>query len=333
MNTFYHGMTRAVILAIATTVLVLGALAGEPQEKKAEKAKGPAWLGVMVADVTKSLATDENLKTETGALVRDVVRESPAEAAGVKEGDVIVAFAGKEIQDASDLTRAVQKNAPGAKASITVLRDGTKKELSVTLGTPKADERFAVGVPLPPKAPLPQKNVFRFFVGQGTLGLEVMTLNEQLGSYFGAPDGEGVLVTSVEKDSPADKAGFKAGDVIIRVGRKTIEEVEEIHRALRKVKVGDKVEVEVVRKGDRKTLSVTKEESPEPNSERFFRYYRHTPRSGSDGDGTFDIAVPEPDLQEMHIQIERINKEMQHRLQEMPQIIKKTVRIHSGDEV
>lgn len=332
MNTFYRRIVRAVILAAATGAVVISAYAGEPQDKKAEKAKGPAWLGVMVADVTKSLAKEEDLKTESGAYVKEVVKESPAESAGLKEGDVITAFAGKDIEDASDLTRAVQKNVPGTKTTVTVLRDGSKKELSVTLGAPKLSERFAVTTPMPPAAPMPQRQMFRVFTNRGTLGMQVMTLNEQLGAYFGAPDQEGVLVTSVEKDSPAEKAGFKAGDVIIRVGKKSIDEVDEIHRAMRKAKEGDKVDVEVLRKGDRKVLTITKEAGREEDADHLFRFYRGFPH-GSDGDNSFEISTPGPDMQEMRIRIEKMNKDLQQQMQEMPKVIKKSIRIDVGDEV
>jgi serine protease Do len=93
-------------------------------------------------------------------------------------------------------------------------------------------------------------------MGGATLGITARSLNEQLGEYFGAPNNEGVLVEEVEKDKSGDKAGLKAGDVIVRVGKKTVTEVGDISKEIRKLEEGDKVEVEVLRKGTKKTLTV-----------------------------------------------------------------------------
>jgi predicted metalloprotease with PDZ domain len=164
------------------------------------------------------------------------------------------------------------------------------------------------------------------------MGMEVRTLNEQLAAYFGAPNEEGVLVESVEEGSPAEKAGFKAGDVIIRVGKKTIDEVDEVHRTLRKYKEGDKVEFEVIRKGDRKILTYTKEAAPEPGEDHLFRVQPHFQRY-FDGRKVLEHSTPGPDLKELDLEIERLNGDLRERLEEMPKVIKKTIRINAGSGV
>lgn len=329
MKNLYDVICRVSALTLAALVLVSVAGAGEPQEKKADKPKTPGWLGVMIQDITKSQARQENLKSESGAYVNEVVDESPAESAGLKEGDVIIAFAGKEVSDAAALTQAVQNTSPGTKTSVTVLRDGEKKDIPLTVGKTRAPQGFAFNVPT---APMPPKQMVRVFLGEATMGMEVRTLNEQLAAYFGAPNEEGVLVESVEEGSPAEKAGFKAGDVIIRVGKKTIDEVDEIHRALRKHKAGDKVEFEVIRKGDRKVLTYMKETAPEPGEDHLFRVQPHFQRY-FDGRKVLEYSTPGPDLKELHLEIERLNGELRERMEEMPKVIKKTVRINAGSGV
>ena len=94
------------------------------------------------------------------------------------------------------------------------------------------------------------------FMGGATLGVTARTLNEQLGKYFGAPNNEGVLVEEVEKGKAGDKAGIVAGDVIIRIGTRTVDKVDDISKELRKLDEGDKIQVEVLRKGSKKSLTV-----------------------------------------------------------------------------
>lgn len=325
MKNLYSFIRRVSFLTLAVLIVASVAAAREPQDKKAEKPKTPGWLGVMIQDVTKSLAKQENLKAESGAYVNDVVDESPAETAGLKEGDVIIAFAGKEVSDAETLTKAVQSTSPGTKTSVTVLRDGEKKDLPLTVGQTRIPRGFAFNVPT---APTPPKQMVRVFLGEATLGMEVRTLNEQLAAYFGAPNEEGVLVESVEENSLAEKAGFKAGDVIFRVGKKSIDEVDEIHRALRKYKEGDKVEFEVIRRGDRKILTFTKEAAPEPGEDHLFRLQRYF-----DGRKVLEYSTPDPGMKELHLKIEQLNGDLHERMEEMPKVIKKTIRTNAGSDV
>ena len=97
--------------------------------------------------------------------------------------------------------------------------------------------------------PIPDIPDVQVFVGNHLLGMQLLTLNEQLGEYFNAPNNEGVLVEEVEHESTAEKAGFKAGDIIIRVGKKTVDAVEKVQRELHKFDEGDKVDFEIMRKG------------------------------------------------------------------------------------
>jgi hypothetical protein len=155
------------------------------------------------------------------------------------------------------------------------------------------------------------------FMGNHVLGLQLLTLNEQLGEYFGAPNNEGVLVEEVEHESSAEKAGFKAGDIIIRIGKKTIDGVEKVQKELRTYDEGETVEFEVVRKGAKKTISIEMEADQGIPQHFFFRkphirIYRSNP---------FDDAEMHLNIEELRSNIEKAQIELRksiHRFRGIP---------------
>jgi membrane-associated protease RseP (regulator of RpoE activity) len=236
-----------------------------------------AWLGVAVQDLTPRLARSMDLRITEGALVSEVVKNSPADSAGIKEKDIIVEFAGRLIYDADDLLTTMQKQDPGTRVELTVVRKGEKKKIRLTLG--KRPRRLEARV-------VPRLGEFEFHlrppridgslhlpgIGQPrqVLGLELMELNDQLAEYFQVPEGDGVLIKYVEKNSAAEKAGLKAGDIILSVGKKRVNDVGDVDRALRRYTEGDKVEIEILRKGSKKTVTVEIQEDDDLH--RFHHY-------------------------------------------------------------
>lgn len=231
------------------------------QQKNRSDSKG--WIGVIVQDVTGKIANKVKLDSEEGAYVRDVVDESPADSAGIQEGDVIIEYQNKKIIDADDLANAVRKTSPGTTVKLLYVRDGEKHTASFAVGKAKRSKTPVHGM-------LPHIPDVRVFMNDHILGLRLLTLNDQLGEYFGVPNNEGVLVEEVDKESAGEQAGFKAGDVIIRVGKKKVDAVERVERELRKFEEGDKVEIEVMRKGVNKTLQVEVEEDQSQQDNFFF---------------------------------------------------------------
>lgn len=296
---------------------------GEPSMK--EKTKKPGWIGVMIQDVDKKIEKKKKLDSDEGAYVKEVVEDSPADSAGLKEGDVIVEFGGKKILDSDDLSKAVRKIQSGVKVSVVIVRDGEKKNISLTVGKSKELKHQNIDV-------VPNMRHVRMFVGNDLLGLKLLTLNEQLGEYFNAPNNEGVLVEEVEKESVGEKAGFKAGDVIVRVGKKTIRETEKIKRELQKYDEGDKVEFEVIRKGTKKVLSVEVEGEEDSFPQNFFFKRPHFQMFQNDGfdDAEFqlDINGMQPDINQLKLQLEQSkneligrHKEIQEQVQRIPHIL------------
>lgn len=291
-------MKRLAALALAVPAALLAGLApgpggvragGDEQEKKVEKKvvvrhAGGGRLGVGL----------ENPEGEQrGAKVRSVEEGSAAEKAGLEEGDVIVRFDGEAVRSASHLARLVGETPAGRTVPIEVSRGGATRTLTATLaegrgrigvfGSPGHEFAFEmpdldVQVPEPPAAPVPPvaprvwswkgddfgDRTFRFLVGgPRKLGIEYVEIGEQLAGYFKLAGKSGVLVSSVDADGPAGKAGMKAGDVILKLGPEAVEDGDDLREAVAEAKGGTEVTVTVQRDGRPLDLKVTLAK-PEP---------------------------------------------------------------------
>jgi len=235
-------VTAAVILLCIGSA-ALPAPAAEQQEKKVrkivtiEKHAGGAWLGVALQDVTDEIAKDKHLSVKGGALVTEVVDDSPADSAGVRENDVILEVAGTAVGSANDVIKRVGELKTGETASVVVMRDGAKKSIPVKLGErPERVSRMEMRMPSMPRTPyMPRMGAMPPMAAMGMHagieGMKLIELTDQLGKYFDAPDNKALLVTNVKKNSNARKAGIEAGDVIIRVGKTDIEDMGDLHSA------------------------------------------------------------------------------------------------------
>lgn len=247
--------------------------------------QGPneSWLGVDLRDVTADQARDWKLGESYGALVKSVEPDSPAAKAGLQSGDVIEQFAGERVHSVAELRRMVNETPPGRTVQIEVRRNGETKTLSAKLEHrnnglgPLISRGFANAWPevnLPHNFP----NNFSILIGGPRLGIEVESLNPQLGAYFGVNDGKGVLVKEVEKGSAAEKAGLKAGDCIVNLDATPIESGEDLHRALmdRQNEKQQDATLTIVRDRKQQTLTVHIE-APAPER------WRPVPDTASNG--------------------------------------------------
>lgn len=245
------------VLSIAMGVLVSTAPAEDPGGSMVTHLKSKSWLGVSIQDVTPRFARDHHLAVHEGAYVSHVMENSPAESAGIEEGDVITEFNGKNIELADDLSDAVKEVAPETKTDVMIMRNNEKKKIAVTVGTMKSRRPMAF---FGPEGSHILINKF-----EQVEGMDLMELNDQLGAYFDAPNNEGVLVKRVEEKSSADAAGVKAGDVITAIGDRTVDDMDDIREALDNTDEGDTVELAVLRKGKTEKLSLKiTESSDEP---------------------------------------------------------------------
>ena len=174
------------------------------------------YLGVMIQDVTPGLAKEFKLKDNKGALVGDVTPRSPAEKAGLKEGDIITEFNGKSVTDSRHLKLEVARVQPGETVPVKVLRDGSTKTLDVTLKEVPGTEHLA-------------KNDNHKSDDAGTLnGVAVADLDSGARQQFDLPGNvKGVVVTDVDPNSASASAGLKPGDVIQEINRKPVKTAEE----------------------------------------------------------------------------------------------------------
>jgi serine protease Do len=190
------------------------------------------WLGVHVQTVTPEIAEAMGLGTPRGALVTAVTPDTPAGRAGVRPGDVVVAFAGRPIARMRDLPRLVAGTGIGRRTEIRVVRRGRETVLSVEVG--ELAETAAAAVPDPPDPrPGPPPDGGSTAGTPALAGLNVAPLGRVLREAFGvAPDVVGVMIVGVADDSPAARQGLAPGDVIIAVGEMPTASPEAFRRAL-----------------------------------------------------------------------------------------------------
>jgi len=192
-------------------------------------------LGVVIQDVTEDLAQQFHLAEAKGALISQVNKDSPADKAGLKAGDVIVRFDGKEVQDNRQLRNLVAATAPGAKARVGVVRNGKEETFIVTIGKMPTEAVAAA------KQPAPTTDQFAKF------GLSVQTLTPELAKQLGLEGEHGALISGVDEGSPAALADLRTGDLIAEANHQAIADVAELRRVLDKAK--DNVLLLVKRRG------------------------------------------------------------------------------------
>jgi len=193
------------------------------------------WLGVTIQDVDKNLAESFGLDRPRGALVVQVAEGGPADDAGLKEGDVIVTFDGKDIPTSSDLPHVVGLIAPDTKAEAEIVRDGKKRKLKVKVGGLEADDSYALS-----GGGAAQGQADR-------LGLVVAETGEDTLERWGLSGG--VLVREVVPASPAAEAGVQPGDVITLVGSSPVKSVDAFDKAVEKLGNGSSVSLRLMRRG------------------------------------------------------------------------------------
>jgi serine protease Do len=185
---------------------------------KGEVTRG--YLGVSIQALTPELAKALKIEKGTGALVGDVVPESPAANAGIQQGDVIISFNQEPIEGSRELSSLVAKTPVGEEVPIVVFRDGTEKKFSVKVAKLQSEKNK------PEESAQP---------AQGKWGLGLRDLNPQMRGESGRENERGVLVGEVQPGSPADLAGIRAGDLILSVNRHPVNSAKEAMEEISKV--------------------------------------------------------------------------------------------------
>jgi serine protease Do len=269
-------MTKAAMAVLTAVVLFVAALVAIPTvsgQGQRDEARGRPRRMMMLDGRGSALGVSVS-DAETGVIVEDVDEDGPAAKAGIRSGDTIVEFDGERVRSVRQFSRLVKETPEGRTVKATVVRNGARQTMDVT-----PDARafgFSGDFVLPDididleraeraMRDLPRNFSFDFGLGgpipsaRGRLGLTLAPLTEQLATYFGAE--EGVLVSSVEADSPAAKAGVKAGDVITTVNGRRVDEPHDVTGEIRELE-NRTIEVGIVRDRKSQTLKIEVPERP-----------------------------------------------------------------------
>lgn len=320
---------------------------------------GKAWMGVTTQRVTSELRDALDLKSD-GVLVNGVVDNGPADRAGIRKGDVITTVNGRTVASPGALADLVQGLRVGSNASVRVVRDGAGQTYSVLLKERPADlddeDSWSTPAPGDDEESGPRVRAWKNgkevdpddldfhmegmeglrglgrlqnlpgFAWSGDrprLGVRLQEMNRDLAEYFGGTNGRGALVVEVIEDTPAEKAGIKAGDVITAVGNTTVDDADDLQKALADVE--GNVSLTVVRKGVRKTIEADLGDAPRSSMAWRMRDGRaprapmapkapsppRMMRMAPDRDG--DSADMRRELDELRRQLDELKKQLEER--------------------
>ena len=269
-------------LAVTVVMVLAGAmvlLAAEKEER--------GYLGVAVKSLNS--AEREKLGVKNGVEVVSIEKESAAAKAGIKENDVIQLVNNEKIRDPQDLVEIISEQDAGKTVKIGLWRDGKALELTASLDKRERSRHFAWEGK---KIKMP-----RLIGSRAYLGVVLQDLNADLAAYFGVKTGEGVLIVKVEKDTPAEKAGLKAGDVVVQMGEKAVKDAGTVHEALADLKKGDVIAISVIRHGKKETVKAEPDFNRHQSIIRIFR-------GDKDMDSNhFEISDLDFDIPEMDIEL------------------------------
>ncbi len=320
------GLILMVVLPLLVGAARLNAL-GDPQGSVSQRVyvvpgygdeSAASYLGVDTRDVTKDRMAALKLNKEEGVEVTMVDQDAPAGKAGIKEGDVILSLNGQQVQSVEQLKRLIHEIPPGREVTLGISRDGQPVTLKATL----ADRRQAMHLAIPPVPPIPPippippmaemdfPSVIVHYPSRA--GLMVENITPQLGEFFGVKNGQGVLVRSVQKGSVAESAGFKAGDVIVRVGDTPINDTSDWRMAMRDHRSGP-VSIRVIRDKREQNLSLKMPERKQGQNNA----------EAASIDANLDFSEFEKEMQQFQPELEKARAQMQVATREATQELMK----------
>jgi serine protease Do len=197
------------------------------------------FLGVTIQNLTEDLAKSFGYEGTQGVLISDVNPDSPAAKAGLQAGDIILEYDGRAVDDVGHLRNAVAATAPGKQVHVEIVRDGKPKTITMNVGELAAHVEAARGAG-----------------SAAGLGISTQTLTPDMAKQLGDADLRGVEVTEVKPGSAADRAGIRAGDVIVSVGNKTITDTAGFQAAMRAHDLKQGVRLSIVSQGSRRFVFV-----------------------------------------------------------------------------
>lgn len=283
------GLLAAIILAAGIAIAQQPAPAPAPPSPPADVepfehnfslfVDGGGYLGVYAENINNENVGKYRMNQVRGVGVTQVVKDSPAEKAGIRKDDVILRIDGENVNSVRKLNRLISEMAPDHNVRVTVSRGGAEQELTATIGKRNNSSLVRDMLSGEPRAwtfkgtdpkvfkwegPVIEgdfrDNGFEFiFPNRRLIGVSTMQLTKQLADYFGVTGGKGVLVTAVTDDGPAAKAGVRAGDVITAVDGEAVDSPGDLSRTIGRKKEGE-VTLTVIRNKSQQTIRVTPKE-------------------------------------------------------------------------
>lgn len=255
-------MTSKLIKFVLILIIALPVFPGAAQTKQKIFRFDTPWLGVEIDKVSEKILKDMGLNN--GVIIEKVYKNSPAEKAGLESDDIIVSYDGEKVASPDELSDMVKMEKAGDEVELEYFRNGKMNSTKVKIEKRKSPQIFMN------KKPYMMKKKFHPAKNSVFLGVRVEPLTDQLRDYFNVSEGLGVLVSEVLEDSPAEKAGIKAGDVITKIEQREVQNYHDLLRGLNYFDPNDKVEIYFVRNKSKKSLKVVLAE-PESNIEKILR--------------------------------------------------------------
>ncbi len=223
---------------------------------------GGTYLGVNLCEIPSDRARELKLKEAYGVEITRVEDGSPAEKAGLKSGDVVLEYNGQRVEGMEQFGRLVRETPSGREVKLLISRNGATQSITATLQTRKL-KTMATVIPNfdMPEVHIPDMPQIFTTWRNPMLGVEAESLGPQLAAYFGVKDG--VLVRSVSKDTAAEKAGIKAGDVITKVGESSVTTPNELVSAVHAAMAKKSFPIELMRDRHETSVTVTIEDRSE----------------------------------------------------------------------
>jgi serine protease Do len=268
------------------------------------------WLGVMLSDVSEK--TLKNMGLDNGVRISKVFKNSPADKAGLEIDDIIVTFDGEKVSDSKDMSSRVKMRKASDEVELEYFRSGKMNSTTVKIEKRKSPKVFMQ------KEPHIFKKKIRHTQNSVFLGVKVESLTDQLRKYFNVSEGLGVLVSEVIEDSPAEKSGLKAGDVITKVEDREVKNYKDLIRGLNYFDPDDKVEIYFVRDKSKKSVDVTLAK-PQDKIEKMMWF--------DDNDFIHDFDVDLNELEEID------ENEIELKMDELDKSIKNRKEIRTKAEV
>lgn len=273
---------------------------------KDSKRNDGAFLGIVPEEVTSDIATDYGVMAGQGVLVESTVDGSPADEAGLRANDILLAINGQKLTGPSELRVQLDKYKEGEEVTLTYKRGGSERTSSVKLADREehswswswsSDDEGVPTPPIPPNAPEALRWE-RKMAGSKTAfaGIVTQELSDGLKSYFKVEGG--ALVSEVVEKSPAEKAGLKAGDIIVKIGKEEVDDAGDVSEAIRDSDPEETVDFHVIREGKSMVIPVTL-----TNRRDFY---------GETGDPTLEYGLNfgEGEAEELAVEMDALQEEL-----------------------